>query len=113
MIQNFTQAGKKYSVDIAKIGYTAGATHRPTENRNLQFKQNVSESLRHFDALHYWCRAISQKHSLQNTVNIRKLSNNSAKNMSKQEQNQDTFKFGSFPKQTYQTTLQLHRRPPT
>lgn len=53
MIQNFTQAGKKYSVDIAKIGYTAGATHRPTENRNLQFKQNVSESLRHFDALHY------------------------------------------------------------
>lgn len=29
MIQNFTQAGKKYSADIAKRGYTAGATRRP------------------------------------------------------------------------------------
>lgn len=99
MIQNFTQAGKKYSADIAKRGYTAGATRRPKENRNLQFKQSISESLRHFDALHYWCRAISQKRSLQNTVNICKPYNNSAKNMSKQEQNQDTFKFGSFSKQ--------------
>lgn len=53
MVQNFTQAGKKYSADIAKRGYTAGATRRPKENRNLQFKQSISESLRHFDALHY------------------------------------------------------------
>lgn len=28
MTQNFTQAGKKYPADIAKIGYTAGAKYR-------------------------------------------------------------------------------------
>lgn len=28
MIHNFTQAGKKHPADVAKIGYTAGATHR-------------------------------------------------------------------------------------
>lgn len=31
MVQNFTQARKKYPADIVKIGYTAGATHRQKE----------------------------------------------------------------------------------
>lgn len=29
IIQNFKQARNKYPADIAKIGYTAGATHKP------------------------------------------------------------------------------------
>lgn len=33
VIQNFTQAWKKFPADIAKIGYTAGATHRPKEKK--------------------------------------------------------------------------------